>query len=353
MARSRKAALYERHLADVLHLASLLTSGPDAARVATDRAFARCFGRLEHLRDPADFEISLLRELIRSTRSELPGASKKAAGFLVHRLGMSTGAVAFVMQQSPASVRQLAEDASADASQDLAIPQPAGAESFDAASRRVSRRGLLQTAGAVAVAIVVTAAAVVLPSALEPGPRAGDASRSAGDGLDELLPGSYVPTGPKVPVAGGRVGSKEWRVNAYRAEMRHVCLEIRVERSYGAVHCLKTFRDAVRAYVAPDKADGTTFLYGYTGPKVAQLTVTQKGGTPIEVDLIPAPGGLGAAGPSKLFVITLPDYLLPLASKKEGKSVGYQTFHLKLLATATHKPRRSGHQDLFLGRPTP
>ena len=68
------------------------------------------------------------------------------------------------------------------------------------------------------------------------------------------------------------------------------------------------------------------------------------------VELVETPGHIGRKEPAQMFVVTLPEALLSLANAEQGEALGYQIFHLRLVAKA--KEGALGHQDIILGRPT-
>ena len=84
---------------------------------------------------------------------------------------------------------------------------------------------------------------------------------------------------------------------------------------------------------------------------MASLTIRERSGAPINVELVETPGNIGRKEPAQMFVVTLPEPLLHLSSADQGDSLGYQVYHLRLVAKGKSKTPL-GDQDIILGRPT-
>lgn len=344
---SIRAALLERHLAPATSLAAHLVEDPQAGRSIAEDAFAGCFARLAYLREPQDFELGLFTAIVSAARRRAhrdPRFDERAAYHLRYREELSVAAIAGVLGQSDTRVAALLEKFE-DLETNIEEPVLAGPPSF-ATVARVRRRSLLR------MLLVATSGLVVLASIAMltlPGPPMKPPVFTFERSLPDILMPQMMPEAPPVVVERGG-GDIPWLMRAYRSQQDSVCFELRVADAYGDAHCLMTFSDPFRVFVAPDRLHSMTFLFGFTRPSIARLSVAEGAGRTIEVELFDVPAGLARRPVHQMFLMTLPGYALPLADRSQGRRNGYEMSKFTITGrTATGK--RLASEELLLGVP--
>lgn len=335
---SRRADSFERHFPDAYRLAFYLTSDARSAERAVISAFARCFARYEHLRADDLFEAALLGE---TWRAAVPRRHRRAEAELATRILEDMGLNASIATGIPkAPEDHWSRPTDTDGLPNVeAIPT---AESLREAIRRARRR-----VGASLVVVMLIMSGGAWSLMREEGPLNTPPVNSE---LPEVLPQSLPPRGPKVDLVVGSLENKPWSVAAYAARYRSVCIELRVDASYGDVHCPSNFKIPLRAFVGADAKHRTTFLYGYARSDVTDIAVKVEGSPAVGIEIGRDPTALGFEEPGGFFAVTVPGYLLQLTDRKQGRSLGYRVYKLRLRASGADG-KRLGKQELLLGRP--
>lgn len=335
----RRAEAFERHYPDAYRFAFHLSGDARKAENAVIRAFGRCFSRFEHLRDSVVFDSAVLNE---TWRAAVPagerGALAPAAASILDRLGIDPAVLPVAERHGEETWARPGEEQELPAVD--ALPSETSYREAVSLSRR-RRAGVL-------VSLLLVAAGVAWGVTREDGSSRPQVQRGR---LPEILPQAYEPRGPKVELVVGSLENKPWSVNAYKAEHRSVCIELRVDDTYGDVHCPSDFKTPLRAFVGPDGAHRTTFIYGYARSDVTDIAVKVKGSPPVGVEIGRDAEALGFEEPGGFFAITVPGYLLPLTNESQGERLGYKVFKLRITASG-QDGERLGKQRLFLGRPT-
>lgn len=336
---SRRADAFERHFPDAYRLALHLTADGRTAETAVIRAFARCFARYEHLRADDLFESALLGE---TWRAAVPRHHRRAqaevAARLLHSMGLDAGTITGGAAKGSGDPWSRPADPD-EVDHVEAVPSRGSLrEAIGRARRRVATT-------LVAAALLIAGGAWMLTyekSPLNPPPIAGE--------LPEVLPQSFPPRGPKVELVVGSLENKPWSVSAYAAKHRSVCIELRVDNTYGDVHCPSDFKVPLRAFVGADRKHSTTFLYGYARSDVTDIAVKVKGSPAVGVEIGRDPTALGFDEPGGFFAVTVPGHLLELTDRAQGEALGYRVYELRLKASGADG-ERLGRQKLLLGRP--
>ena len=335
----RRADLYRSYIVDARSLAAHLNADPAEGIRVTDLAFTRCFARLDHRREESLFELILFREIVEASNQFGRAGKRRVVEGLRRVLQLSVSQTADILGWSEARVSDLEDELPEDTG---LPPQIDVTRAFSTEGlRRVARRAAWRRDMSV-IAVVVLAAAIAI-FAWEPWQRTArelaearnTETRFANDGS----------------VFAGKIEDKEWNVRAYEDKRGDVCMDLDVAGEYESVHCLTTFDLPLRAFVNPDRKHNTTFIFGYARREVRSLNVSERGGAPISVELVPAPGNLRRKEPSQMFVVTLPDTLLELEGRGQGQSLGYQVYRLRLVGK-NKSGARLGRQEMILGRPT-
>lgn len=343
-----RAALLERHLGPATSLATHLIEDPQAARSLAEDAFAGCFARLAYLREPQDFELGLFTTIVSAARRRArrdPCFEEKAVYHLHHHEEMSVAAIAGVLGQPDAKIEALLEGKEKPET-GLEVPDLTSPPAY-ASFVRVRRRSLLKMLMIAAVGLIVLA---FVSMTTLPGPPRQVPVFGFERSLPDILMPQMMPEAPPVVVARGSAGGVPWVMRAYRAQQNAICFELRVAEEYGDAHCLLTFGDPFRVFVAPDRLHSMTFLFGFTKPSVASLSAREGAGRTIEVELFNVPVELERRPVHRMFLTTLPGYALPLADRSQGRRNGYAMTVVELTARSA-SGRRLASDDLLLGVP--
>jgi hypothetical protein len=334
--RGKRADLYRRYVLDAESLAGHLN--PDRAHAAgvVETAFTRCFARLDHRRDEAIFELILFREIVELSNQFGREGKKRTVEALRRVIQLSVAQTANILGWSESRVEDLESELGEDAGPPREVEVDVGRVWSTERLQRVARRAAWRRDIAVGL-VVILAAAIGLASW---GPWRGDPAETGNDVAEPPDRGL---------VFAGKIDDKKWNVRVHK-KRDDVCMDLNVAREFESSHCLSTFDEPLRAFVDPDRRHQTTFIFGYARSEVRSLTIRERSGAPINVELVKTPGHIGLKEPGQMFVVTLPEALLHLSTAEQGLGLGYQTYHLRLVAK--DKGARLGQQDIILGRPT-
>ncbi|MGH2753047.1 MAG: hypothetical protein ACRDLB_01310 [Actinomycetota bacterium] len=337
--RGKRADLYRRYIADADSLAAHLNDEPSERARVTELAFTRCFARLDHRREESMFELILFREIVEASNQFGRAGKTRVVQGLRRVLQLSVAQTADILGWSETRVSDLEDELPDETGPppEIDITPAFSSERLHRVARRAAWRR------DVAVIVIVVLAGAIAVAAWEPWRRATrDLTRATNtetvfrdDGL----------------VFAGEIDDKKWNMRAYEEKNGDVCLDLDVAGEFESFYCLTNFDLPLRAFVSPDRKHKTTFIFGYARREVGSLTVSERGGAPINVELVPAPRNLKRKEPSQMFVVTLPDTLLELENRAQGRDLGYQVHRLRLVAKEK-QGARLGHQDIILGRPT-
>jgi len=338
--KGRRATAYERHYPDAFRFALRLAEDEHRAENATVLAFARCFARLDHLRDDTVLETSLLREV---WRSSVPRVGRRAhvatAAEALAQLGFPEAQIETILPTAREDMWTVPAGSESEGIPEV-VPDREGL-------RRALKGGTRRLTGMLAAACLLGASVTAVVTMERDVPKRTPAVQP---GLPGLLPQGYAPTGPRIQVVRGTLGEERWMVNAYAAEKNTVCIELRVARSYGDVHCPDDFKVPIRAFVGPDSRHHTTFIYGYVRSDVTDVSIKEVTAAPVGVQIGRNSKALGFKEPGGFFAVTVPDYLFRLTSRQLGEKLGYTIFELRLRASGANG-KRLGMQRVLLGRP--
>lgn len=339
MTRQRRADAFERHFPDAYRLAFHLTADERAAQNAVIDSFARCFSRFEHLRADDLFESALLGETLRASvpRRHRAGNVENVIRIL-EEMGIDPRTIAATIPSASRDAWMRPVETDELPLLDVVPTSGAFRETLSKARRRLGAVFL-------ATALVAGAGTWTMTRGTDPF----STPFVAGE-LPDILPQSYAPTGPKIELVVGSLENMRWSVSAYRAKHRSVCIELRVDNTYGDVHCPSDFKVPLRAYVGPDGKHRTTFLYGYARSDVTDIAVKVKGSPAVGVEIGRDVKALGTEEPGGFFAVTVPGYLLPLSDRKQGEALGYRVYQLRLTASGANG-KKIGTERLLLGRP--
>ncbi len=327
-------------------LALALVDDRQKAAWITRRAFAKSFARLSHLRDAHEFEISLLGHVIRVARrvGKTSEVDLNAAFFLEHVLEFPTPAIAEILDRTEHRARQLHTDVG---SRPLVAPrlEPPSAS----IASRVAKRVWVAPVVVGCLVLGSIGAAFWIPSDPRQVRQTNETLQTAPP-LPELLNPHFIPTEEPVIAASGFAGGRRWLLRVYPAEPDAVCMELRVDEEFGDVHCLNTYENTIHPFVAADRRRGVTFVFGYASAAVKGLTIAERRSAPLNIELDDAPGGLQPRGPAQVFLVSLPDYLLQLVDRRQGRNLGYR-IHTLVLEATDDEGARVNRTILHLGRP--
>lgn len=335
---SRRADTFERHFPDAYRLAFYLSSDERSAERAVISAFARCFARYEHLRADDLFEAALLGE---TWRAAVPRRHRRAEAELATRILEDMGLNATIATGIP----RAADDHWTRPADGESLPDVEAIPAVGSLREAIRRARLRVAASLVVVMLLLSGGAWALMR--EEGALITPPVNSE---LPEVLPQSLEPRGPKVELVVGSLENKPWSVGAYAARYRSVCIELRVDATYGDVHCPSNFKIPLRAFVGADAKHQTTFLYGYARSDVTDIAVKVAGSPAVGVEIGRDPTALGFEEPGGFFAVTVPGYLLQLSDREQGRTLGYRVYKLRLIASGADG-KRLGKQELLLGRP--
>ena len=331
----RRADLYRRYILDAEALAGHLNDSPADTERVVETAFTRLFARFDHRRDESTFELILFREIVELSNQFGRDGRRLTVEALRRVLELSVAQTANILGWSEARVvdveSELSEETAPPAEVD--VTRAFATESLQRVARRAAWRRDI-----VVGLVLVLAAAIGVASW---GPWRGDTKETNNDVAE--------PPNRRGLVFAGKIEDKKWNVRVHKVH-DDVCMDLNVAREFKTSHCLSTFDDPLRAFVDPDRKHETTFIFGYARKDVASLTIRERSGAPINVELVPTPDEIDRKEPAQMFVVTLPEALLHLSTVEQGESLDYQIYHLRLLAKAKSKPL--GSQEIVLGRPT-
>jgi hypothetical protein len=330
----RRADLYRRYILDAEALAGHLNDGTSDAQSVVETAFTRLFARFDHRRDESTFELILFREIVELSNQFGRDGKRLTVEALRRVLELSVAQTANILGWSEARVADVESE----------LPEETAPPAEVDVSRAFATEGLLRVARRAAwrrdvvVGLVLILAVVIGVASWGPW-------RSDQQETNDVA----EPPNRRGLVFAGKIDDKKWNVRVHKVR-DDVCMDLNVAREFETSHCLSTFDDPMRAFVDPDRKHETTFIFGYALKDVASLTIRERSGAPINVELVPTPDEIGRKEPAQMFVVTLPEALLHLSTVEQGESLGYQIYHLRLVAKAKGAPMSS--QEIILGRPT-
>lgn len=119
---------------------------------------------------------------------------------------------------------------------------------------------------------------------------------------------------PPVLLAQGRSGAVTWRLGAFlrRNGVRCVQLETYAPEQAISGSCSAPLAGAAELLIATDAGGGRGFVYGITGPRVAEVSVTAAGGPTVDVATQePDPESLRRSGlpPLRSYVAVFPGHV--------------------------------------------
>jgi hypothetical protein len=132
--------------------------------------------------------------------------------------------------------------------------------------------------------------------------------------------GGFPAVGPKVMVSSGEVDGEAWTLAVYRDRRKDICLQLQAGKGFNSWHCVPSPLDTFRVFSGSDLVHASTFVYGVTATKVAWFHLVLQG-TEVNLPLVEVPSKLRTGG--YIFATRLPEYMLQLDDRDQGRRVGY------------------------------